>query len=301
VFSFGLVCALLAACCSAGAAVLQALGISRVRRFAALDVRLLYRLLRSPFYVAGMVLDGLSTLFTLTALHNTPLFVVQAIGSANLALIAVVSVRLFRIRLRMSEWTAVGGVCVGITLLVLAQAPRHSAALTWPGKWGMLAGTVGLAALAVLVTRRFRGAALPGLLAGLTFGDSAIAGRVIARVDEVSAAVLLNPVLYTLVLAGVLGTLLYAMALQRGSVTAASGLSTAGQTLVPALTGWFALGDSVRSGLWWLAALGFCLAVAAALGLGRHAHPVPAARPSGPRPAPGTRADPAPGGRLPGR
>jgi hypothetical protein len=147
--------------------------------------------------------------------------------------------------------------------------PRH----TGPAVAWALAAAVGvLIASAYLAGPRLRGAAVGGLLAGLTFGAAATAARVLGGAGSLGVA-LAGPAAYTLILAAVAGTLLYAGSLQRGSVTTASAMTVAGQTIAPALAGWLLLGDTVRHGLAVLALLGFALTVAGALGLSRHAKP----------------------------
>ena len=266
-----------AACLStAGAAILQSIGARQVRTYAAVDVRLFVALVRNRPYVTGLVLDLVSFVCTVAALHDTPLFVVQAIVAASIAVIAGVSVRLHDRRLGVAEWTAVGAICVGIGLLVASQEPRVSLSLPNIGGWALLAAPVLTAVVAVATVRARTGAAFPGLLAGLMFGDSAVATRVIARLGEPAASVLLSPSGIAVIVSGALGTLLYANAVQRGSVTAASAMSTVGQTLGPALTGWFVLGDGIRSAFVWAAVTGFVLTVGAAVTLAHHAHPAPA-------------------------
>jgi hypothetical protein len=89
--------------------------------------------------------------------------------------------------------------------------------------------------------------------------------------------VLTAPVAYVLVLAGGTAYLVYSAAMQRGSVTTATAAMVITQTVVPAVAGLF-LGDSVRAGLVPVAVVGFALALAGALGLGRfeQLEPVPA-------------------------
>ena len=56
----------------------------------------------------------------------------------------------------------------------------------------------------------------------------------------------------------------YSLALQRGSVTAASTALVVTQTMVPTIVGVTFLGDQVRSGFWPVAVAGFLLTAAAA-------------------------------------
>jgi drug/metabolite transporter (DMT)-like permease len=270
---WGLLLAFFAAVCTAGATILQAIGARHARHFRAIDPRLLLSVIRSLAYVLGLVLLIMSFGLTLVALRNTALFVVQALAAASIALVAAVSAVVFRTRLHRVEWTAVVAVCVGVALLVITQQPSTATNLPPIGPWALLFAAIGIAIVALTATRALSGAAMPSLLAGLAYGDAAVGSRVVARLDGSLTAMLANPATYAIVVSGLIGTLLYATALQRGSVTAVFGLSTVGQTIGPAVTGWLILGDSVHRGMAPYAGVGFALAFLGALVLGRHAHP----------------------------
>ena len=270
---WGLLLAFLAAVCTAAATILQAVGVRHARHFRAIDPRLLLSVIRSLTYVLGLVLLMLAFVLTLMALRTTALFVVQALSAASIAVVAAVSVLFFRVRLYWVEWAAVAAVCAGVALLVISQRSSTATTLAPVGPWAVLGAAAVIVVVAFTATRVLDGAAMPGLLAGLAFGDTAVASRVIARLDGSLSALLTNPATYSIVVSGLIGALLFATALQRGSVTAVFGLSTVGQTIGPAVTGWLILGDSVHRGMVPYAAAGFGLAVVGALVLGRHAHP----------------------------
>jgi multidrug transporter EmrE-like cation transporter len=270
---WGLLFAFFAAICTAGATILQALGVRHARHFRAIDPRLFLSVLRSLPYIIGLLLLIFSFVLTLIALRSTALFVVQALAAASIALVAAVSVLFFRTRLHWVEWTAIAAICAGVTLLVLTQRPSTATNLPPIGPWAVLIAAVAISVIALTATRLLSGAAIPGLLAGLAFGDAAVGSRVVADLDGSLGALLSNPATYAIAVSGLIGTLLYATALQRGSVTAVFGLSTVGQTIGPAVTGWLLLGDSVHHGTAPYAAVGFGLALVGALVLGRHAHP----------------------------
>jgi drug/metabolite transporter (DMT)-like permease len=274
--AWGLLFAFLAAVCTAGATILQAVGVRHARHYASIDPRLFLSVIRSLAYVAGLVLLIISFLLTLVALQDTALFVVQALSAASIAAVAAVSVLFFGTQLHWVEWTAVATVCTGVVLLVIAQRPSTAATRPPIGAWAMLAAAVAIAVVAFTATHLVEEAAVPAILAGLAYGDAAVASRVVAHLDGSIGALLASPATWAIVVAGLIGTLLYATALQRGSVTAVFGLSTVGQTIGPAAIGWLLLGDTVRPGTIPVAAVGFGLAVVGALVLGRHAHPSPA-------------------------
>lgn len=249
------------------AAVLQALATSRATDVGVLDPRLLLRLASQGTFVAALSLNGLGFLLHVTALQTLPLFLVQAVIAGSVAVTALLSVRVFRVRLGRGQWTAVGLVVLGLVLLA-PTATEGEAATGSAGVSGLLLAAVVLVTGAAVAVRGVPGAAgtvLLGLLAGTGFGIVAVCARLL---PDLGLDLLTAPVAYVLVLAGGTAYLVYSAAMQRGSVTTATAAMVITQTVVPAGAGLF-LGDSVRAGLVPVAVVGFVLALAGALGLGR--------------------------------
>lgn len=264
------------------AAVLQALATSRAVDVEVLDPRLLLRLARQPVFLAALALNGLGFLLHVTALQRLPLFLVQAVIAGSVAVTAVLSTRVFGVRLRRRQWLAVALVVAGLVLLAptASEGAATPAGLREPSVLG--AGVLAVCGAAVAVRRvpGATGTVLLGLLAGVGFGVVAVCARLL---PPYGVALLTAPVAYVLVLAGGTAYLVYSAAMQRGSVTTATAAMVVTQTVVPAAAG-LVLGDSVRPGLVPVAALGFALALAGALGLGRFERVGPAAAvPSRPR------------------
>lgn len=269
--TLGVLLAVAAAACSGVAALLQSAGAARMARYRAMDPRLLVALVCCPPYLLGLALDGGSFALSVAALRGAPLFVVQAAGAASVAVVAVLSATVLRRRLPNREWIAVGAVFAGVAMLAVSGNSGAPVPLSGGARWALLGAAVGMGMLSLATPRRLGGAAVPGLLAGLTYGDSAVASRVIGPFARPGTGLLTSPVAWAVVVAGLMGTLLYASALQRGSVTSATGMSTIGQTIAPAAVGLFVLGDRLRPGLEALAGVGFALAVLGAVLLARHA------------------------------
>ena len=279
---------ILAALCAVGAmtlfgvaSVLQALATSRAPDVAVLDPRLLLRLVKQKVFLVALALNGLGFALHVAALQSLPLFLVQAVIAGSVAVTALLSVRVFGVRLARGQWLAVGLVVLGLVLL--APTATEGAAVPVGGRAPivLLTAVVLLTGAAVAV-RRVTGAAgteLLGLLAGAGFGIVAICARLL---PDVGLALVTSPLPYVLVLAGGTAYFVYSAAMQRGSVTTATAAMVITQTVVPAVTGLF-LGDTVRPGLVPVALAGFVLALAGALGLGRFEAgapvPVPADRP----------------------
>ncbi|MDH6541606.1 drug/metabolite transporter (DMT)-like permease [Streptomyces sp. SPB4] len=270
----GMLCALGAAVCFGTASVLQAVAARAAEpgTGSGVDTALFLRAVRQWRYLAGLGLDAVGFVLQIVALRHIPIYAVGAALASSLAVTAVVSARLLRVRLSGLEWGAVGVVCAGLLMLGLASGEEGSETGSFALKLGLLA----VAALVLLV-----GAAagrLPdgsralvlGLAAGTGFGVVEVSVRL---VDSLSWQELRNPALYALLLGGAAGFLLLTSALQRGSVTAATAGLVLGETIGPAVVGVAWLGDTTREGYTWLAVLGFAVAVAGALALSRFGEP----------------------------
>ena len=260
--------ALATAVCYGAGSVLQAYGARRTHQGSGLDPRLIARALREGPYVAGLALDLLGFALSLAALRGLPLFVVEAAIAANLAVIALLSVPVFGERLGAVDWAAVLAVVLGLALLAAAAAAGPADPVGDGLRWAMVA----LAALSVALgipAARLPGplaAASLGGLAGLAFAAVGVGARVV-RDPGSPTALLHDPAALAVLLGGVGGMLLYTTALQRGSVTRATGTLVVVETAVPALIGLVWLGDRARTGWAPVAVVGFVLAVVGAVTL----------------------------------
>ncbi|MFJ3822746.1 DMT family transporter [Streptomyces nodosus] len=264
-----MVCALGAAVCFGTATVLQAVAARAVGPGGGGEAALLLRALRQWRYLAGLALDGLGFLLQVVALRSLPIYAVGAALAASLAVTAVVSARLLRVRLAGGEWAAVAVVCAGLAMLGLASGPEGSTAGSGALKWAMLTTAVVVLLLGPVGGRlpgRARALVL-GLGAGFGFGVVEVTVRLI---DGLTPSVLFtDPALYALLLGGGAAFLLLTTALERGSVTVATAGMVVGETVGPAAIGVVWLGDRTREGMAWAAVLGFAVAVAGALALAR--------------------------------
>lgn len=265
----GLLAALAAAVAFGAAAVLQGIAVRRTATTAGVDPRLLVRLLRQPTFVGTLVLNLVGFGLHLTALQSLPLFLVQAVIAASVAVTAVCAVVVLGTRLSRVEWSAVVTVCVGLALLA-PSAESSEAAGTGSGlRWALWAGVLAVALAGALAGRvpGTTGAALLGLVAGVGFGLVGLAARLLP--DLTPATLVRDAATYALVVVGALAFLLYATAMQHGSVTTVTAVLVVPQTAVPAVLGVLLLGDRVRDGAAPLAVAGFVLALAGAIALSR--------------------------------
>jgi drug/metabolite transporter (DMT)-like permease len=265
--------AVAAAVCFGTASVLQALAARTAPTGAGVDPRLLVRLIRRLPFLVGTALDVLGFVAELAALRSLPLFVVQAVIAANLAVTAVVAAWVLHARLSGREWAAVAAVCAGLALLGLAAGHENPAAVRLSFRFALL-GCVAAVGVAGVAAGRLRGearSAVLGLVAGLGFGFVAIGTRVLVSLSPLD--LVRDPATYVVAGGGLLAFLFFATALQRGSVTTTTAAMVVAETVVPALVGVLALGDGTRHGFAWSAVLGFLMAVSGTLVLARFGEP----------------------------
>ncbi|HEY5075866.1 MAG TPA: hypothetical protein VIJ48_00040 [Acidimicrobiia bacterium] len=270
-----LVCALVANLSYGFGTVLQALGARRTSTAGHLDVMLFARLSRQLPYLGGLALDAVGFIASIIALRTLPLFVVQAAIAGSVGVTAMTAVFVFGFRLRTSDTLAIAVLIVGLGLLGASARGHHGAHLSHLGGWLLLIGVFVVASGGIIAARLPdpRGAIGLAACAGLGFTGTAVAARAL-HVPTPTWRVMLEPVAIALVLYGVCGMLMFASALQRGSVTATSAVMFAVETIVPSIVGLTALGDRTRPHFEIVAAVGFGLTVGASLALARYTETV---------------------------
>lgn len=271
--NWGLAGAFAAALSYGAATVLQAIGARRDGAPSQLDLSLVRRLARSAPYLTGLALDAVGFGLSLAALRTLPLFTVEAIVAANLGVTAVIAVVTLGARPAMREWVALVAVSFGLILLALSASRQPAATQSGTNRSLLVASVAVVGVVAGLLARRRTtgttadGWAL-GALAGLMFGAAGIGARILHDTSPLWR-VPTDPAFWAMALAGILGMLLYAMALQRAAVTGVTSAMVVAETIVPAIVGVTLLGDRPAHGEDVIAAAGFLLAVAGAVALAR--------------------------------
>jgi drug/metabolite transporter (DMT)-like permease len=273
----GLLTAALSAICYGVASVLQSLAARREHDTGGVDARLLARLARQGPFVVGIVLDLIAFASQFVSLRYLAVFVVQAVQAGNLAVTAVVAIPVLGARLAGREWAAIAAVCVGLVLLAVAAGSERVGEVGAAVGWGLLIASLVFVAAGFVVgrwTTRYAPAVL-GFVAGLGFGVSALAARVITNLSI--GHLLRDPAVYAMGIGGVVSFLFYATALQRFAVTTVTAAVIVGETVLPALVGVYVLGDRTRPGFIPVAVAGFMISIAGAILLARFGEPETAA------------------------
>jgi drug/metabolite transporter (DMT)-like permease len=270
---------MVAALCYGVAAVMQAMAVRAASRRTAgaatstalggVDPSLVLRMLHQWRFIASLALDLVGFVAQLIALRRLPLFAVQAMIAANLAVTAVVAAWLMRLELAWREWLAVAGVVVGVGMLGSSAGEHVVTGVGAEFKLALILAVAGIALIGVVASRLRAPARTPvlGAVAGLGYGVLAVAARVLPGFSP--HELIRDPAAYALAGAGIVSFMLYATALEDGSVTVATAAVVLAETTPPAVVGVMFLGDHTRPGLGGVAVLGFSLAGVCAVALAR--------------------------------
>ena len=270
-----LVAAMVAALCYGVAAVLQAMSVRAASLHpagsgpAGVDPGLVVRMLHQWRFIASLGLDLIGFLSQLVALRQLPLFAVQAMIAANLAVTAVFAAWLMHVLLSWREWLAVGGVVTGVGMLGSSAGSEGAARVGPTFQMALIVAVAGIAVgglAAAKLPSPLRTPAL-GAVAGLGYAVLAVAARILPGFSP--QQLIRSPASYALAAAGIVSFMLYAAALEGGSVTVATAAVVLAETTPPAVVGVLFLGDTTRPGLTAVAAAGFALAVICAVQLAR--------------------------------
>ncbi|WP_415645096.1 hypothetical protein [Stackebrandtia soli] len=254
---------------------LQAVAANRAETHQSFHPKLLLSLATQKTYLVGIGCQSLGFLLAIVARADLPLFLVQAAVAAGLGVTAILGVIVLKWRLPRAEVVILVGLTAGIAALVISAKPSASedldtlAILALSGSWILIAG---LGWITAKKLDGVPGSVALGALAGLAFGAAAVASRPLASAIDVTA-LLSNPLLYLIIVQSLTGQLLLALAMQRGSTTAAVAAMDAAFAAPAAAVGLLLLGDQIRPGLEWLAALGFIVTLGTVLALTRFAEP----------------------------
>jgi drug/metabolite transporter (DMT)-like permease len=233
------------------------------------DPGLVVRMLHQWRFIASLGIDLVGFLAQLVALRRLPLFAVQAIIAANLAVTAVFASWLMHIVLSWREWLAVAGVVTGVGLLGSSAGAEGATRVSPAFQMALIVAVAGIALAGLAAARLPYPARTPvlGAVAGLGYAVLAVAARILPGFSP--QQLVRSPASYALAAAGIVSFMLYAAALDGGSVTVATAAVVLAETTPPAIVGVIFLGDTTRHGLTGVAALGFGLAVVCALALAR--------------------------------
>lgn len=198
----------------------------------------------------------------LVAISRLPLYLAQVGVGSSLVVTAVIASFVIGEPLRIEHWFAVAAMVLGLGVLAIAAGPVGQSSFTdrtTVALYSLLAVTALLGWLAWRWQHRYSGIAI-AVLAGFAYGTSPIATRALVdfswEPDTLATAISIG-------LFGSLGFVLYSVALNRTSVTAATAPQILLATALPATVGIALFHDKVRGGWWPMAIAAFAVSMLA--------------------------------------
>ncbi len=254
--SAGLFAALGAALAYGVGTALQALGAQRAR----VQSR---SVLRQPWTLVGTALDGVGLLLSLLALRALPLFVVQAVVSANLAVAALAARLLLGQRLRRAQQGAVLAATAGLALVGAAATPETGVRASGGLVLTLVVGAA-LTALALVgdLARPDTSGRWLAVWGGIGFSVFALSARTIPDLHQ--GTLVGSPTAWAGLVGGGAAFLCLLRALEHAPVAQVMAPLVVIETVLPSLVGVIALGDRPAAGTVPLAVAGFALAVTGA-------------------------------------
>lgn len=249
--------------------VLQSVGARRTAHVAGVGGVAMI-LIQLP-YLLGLAADTVAFAANVVALQRLPLFLVQSIVTASVGVTATIAAARGA-RLTWRDWTSLGVLGAGLVLLCLTADSESAVRVSETSQWIILAsavGPVGVGLVGLRFPARSSALVLAGA-AGLAFTGVAVASRGLGSV-RLDPALLTEPLLWAIIVQGVIGTVFFALALQRGAVTSVTAVTFMIEMVIPSLVGILLFGDTVHPGLEPYAVVGFLLAVGGAVSLMRFA------------------------------
>lgn len=220
--------------------------------------------LRSSDWWIGTGLQGVGFLTSLIARTVLPLLLVQSAIAGALAVTALLEHLNGVRRLTRAEAAAVAAVVAGIAAVAVAVVPGPARA---PGA-GDLAALVALLVGSAIACSVLHHPWLLGACSGTAFGAGAIAARLLVGGTDLGEVVRFwqwTPLTWAIALCMPAGIVVGQWALTRGLARGESVAALGGDyllaTVVPSLFGLLVLGESLRPGLAFLAALGVLAAL----------------------------------------
>ncbi|MEU4239846.1 hypothetical protein [Actinoplanes sp. NPDC026619] len=242
----------------AAASILQAVGARRSTGMA--------NTLRHPLYLLGTFLDLLAWGCSMVALSELAVYLVESVLAGSLAITVVAARVILKSHLRGVDVVAVAVSVAALTVLAMSAGPQDTVETSGILRLAFCGAAVTIALLGWAATKF----APPGVVAGfagLCLGGAALVGRALTFPEGAFGswnsgllAVVTSPLIGALLVFGVTGMVLYADALQRGSVGPVTAVLWIAEVIAPSAVAVTFLGDTVRPG-WEMASMGAGLVV----------------------------------------
>ena len=229
--------------------VAQSAAARRLRRDNGIDLSLLGRMARDPLYASGFGAQVVGFGLAFLARGTLPLYLVQGSTCASVAFAALIGAVMLGWRVTRPEMVVLAMITAALVLLAAASEPSTAAEVGAEVEW-LLAGVLTLCVVLAVPAWSAHGGVPLACLAGIAFAVLAVASRPMICAELSTLA--WNPLTWLTLLSAVVGQLMLAAALQRGSTTSAGASMDAVTAVFASAAGFIFLGDQIAAGktLW---------------------------------------------------
>jgi drug/metabolite transporter (DMT)-like permease len=250
------------ALCSGTTAVLQKISADKEKNVGTLDVKLLLKLFKDIPYVIGIFLDLLGWVLTLIAVQYLPLFLVGAVVSSGIVITAFIERIFMHRRIKLKSLVSILVILFGLVLLALASSSEKAKSVSELTKYLILSMPIPIAIISYLMFHRKnqKTTVTLGVLSGMAFSGTAIVGRIF-KFSHPFWHTIYSPLLLSIITSGILGLLLFSVALQRAKATVINASMSSSMTIIPAIIGISFFGDVARNDMWYMVITGISVAL----------------------------------------
>ena len=265
-FSLAILAAVGCAICNGLAAILQKISADKVSMSSSANSGLMRRVLGDGPFIIGGALDITAWILTLIAVHYLPLFVVQPIIAFSVVVTVIVESFVFHRRIIRISIAAIGCIAIGLIIVAVSAAPEFATAVSPSIRLAILLTPIFLGLLGLLIVvfihrlSNTNSAICLAILSGISFGGTAIAGRLLVF-NQPYWHVVYNPLFVSILAYGAVGISLFTYALQRQHASIVNAVMIAFETIVPITVGIVLLGDKPKQGYALVLGLGILLAL----------------------------------------
>ncbi|MBP2704034.1 DMT family transporter [Microbispora sp. RL4-1S] len=245
-----------AAAANAVASVLQRRAARTAPPSYAFRAALIWDLARNPWWLGGIGALIAGFLFQAAALTRGGLALVQPLLVAELPITMLLAARMFRTRIDLVSWIAIGMVTAGLASFLAAASPSPGDRIPGLAGWLVSAGVTGAVITSLAVVAVGMGGAaravLLGVCAGLAFAYTAVLMKRATRVLEYNdlSALPVTWSVYGMVAAGLCSLFLLQNALQSGPLVAVQPALTVTDPVASTAYGVVLFGEDIRTGPW---------------------------------------------------
>jgi drug/metabolite transporter (DMT)-like permease len=243
-------------------AILQKIGADKEKQASSLRTGMMLRLLKDWPYLAGVLLDLLAGVLTLVAVHSLPLFVAQPIIALSVVVTLLIEIVVFNVKPNKIIAAAFVIIVAGLALLMISANAKSAISVSSLVKTIITTAPLLLAVIGIVFVKgkSFMSTAILAGVSGLAFGGTSIVGRMLNWQKpfwhEIFSLLFLALVAY-----GLVGILLFTVALQRHKASVINCIMIIFETLTPTFIGLLFLGDRPKHGFWPLMIIGLVVTI----------------------------------------